>query len=227
MTGHRSATGGRSLPPAQFADDDGSADPHLAATLEAHARGCADLADVVAAVSQARLLVPVMALPSAEMALPTLRGRDGRVGVPVFTCLAALAAWDAEARPVPADARRVALSAVGDGADVLLLDVAGPVSCVVPRPAVWALAQGREWTPSPQDPEVLGAVQTTCLADNAVLSVLCEPGERAELRVVLTVRAGLDRTALAALTDRLGERLGTSAVVAERVASLELKIDSG
>jgi hypothetical protein len=161
---------------------------------------------------------------SADMAMVTLRGRDGRVALPVFSSVEALAAWDAAARPLPVDARKAALSAVAERADVLVLDVAGPVTAVVPRPAVWAVAQGRSWTPSPRDPQVAAAVREACAGEPTVAAVACEPGERAELRVVLHVRAGLDRPGLDALTGRVSARLGASDVVAERVDSLELKV---
>jgi hypothetical protein len=230
---------GRSFSPSGFAGDDGQADPQLAAALAGYAVDRGALDRVVAALPAARLLVPVVAelgeggtnpqtnLPvekSADMAMVTLRGRDGRVALPVFSSVEALAAWDPAARPVPVDARRAALSAVSERADVLVLDVAGPVPAVVPRPAVWAVAQGRVWTPSPRDPRVAAAVEEACAVEAAVAGVRCEAGERAELRVVLSVRPGLDRAGLDALTGRVSERLGSSDVVAERVDSLELRV---
>ncbi|MFP5336691.1 MAG: SseB family protein [Actinomycetes bacterium] len=230
---------GRSFTPSGFDGDDGSPDAALAAAVAVHAAGTGDLADVVAALAAARLLVPVVAalgeggtspqtgLPvekSADMAMVTLRGRDGRVALPVFSGVPALAAWDTAARPVPVDARRAALAAVAEGADVVVLDVAGPVTVVVPRPAVWAVAQGRAWTPSPRDPEVAAAVARAADAVAGVDGVRCEPGERAELRVVLAVRPGLDRVALSTLTAAVSGALAASEVVAERVDSLELSV---
>lgn len=230
---------GRSIAASGFAGDDGSPDAGLAAAVAAHAAGTGDLADVVAALAAARLLVPVVAalgeggtsprtgLPvetSADMAMVTLRGRDGRVALPVFSGVPALAAWDAAARPVPTGARRAALAAVAEGADVVVLDAAGPVTVVVPRPAVWAVAQGRVWTPSPRDPEVAAAVAGAAGAVAGVDGVRCEPGERAELRVVLAVRPGLDREALSALTTAVSGALAASEVVAERVDALELRL---
>src|SRR3712207_9524150 len=71
--------------------------------------------------------------------------------MPVFTSVDAMRAWHPEARPVPSDAGRAALSAVGEGWEVLVVDPAGPVTAVLPRPAVWALAQGRPWRPAVRD----------------------------------------------------------------------------
>lgn len=218
---------GRTLSPPPFAGDDGAPDPALERVLSGYAAGTADLADVVRAVTGTRLVVPVVARPgetSAEMATVTVRGRDGRVGLPLFTGVRTLAAWDAAARPVPVAARRAALSAVEEGADVVVLDVAGPVTVVLPRPAVWALAQGRPWVPSPADPGVAEAVRRALAGLPEVTTVRCEPGGRAELRVVLAVRPGLDRAGLDALTGRVSQRLAAEPVVAERVDSVELSL---
>lgn len=233
---------GRSFSPSGFEGDDGAADPRLAAALQAHAAGTAGLGAVVAAMAGSRLLVPVVAAlgeggtspetgltvdKSADMAMVTLKGRDGRVALPAFSSVATLTAWDPAARPVPVEARRAALAAVDEGADVVVLDVAGPVSLVVPRPAVWALAQGRAWTPSPQDPEVAAAVRDAVEREQDVEAVRCEAGESAELRVVLTVRPGLDREQLQALTGAVSQRFAASEVIAERVDSMEMRITSG
>ena len=59
------------------------------------------------ALDSARLLVAVVALPGAEhasegeMALALLESADGRQALPAFTGLDTLAAWSAQARPVP------------------------------------------------------------------------------------------------------------------------------
>ncbi|HYJ76139.1 MAG TPA: SseB family protein, partial [Kineosporiaceae bacterium] len=102
---------GRTLTDQPFAGDDGSADPALAAVL---ADG--DEQALAEALAAARVLVPVVAVlgeerapvgptglvsdKSADMAVATLVGRDGRKALPVFSSLTALAAWDARARPV-------------------------------------------------------------------------------------------------------------------------------
>lgn len=232
---------GRSFSASPFETDDGSADPLLLDALTAYQRDLSQLGRVVAAVAASRLLVPVVATEqeagtsavsgmrvdrSADMALVTLRGKDGRIALPVFTSVTTLSAWDAEARPVPVDPRAACLSAVEEGADVLVLDVAGPVSVLLPRPAVWAVAQGRPWTPSPQDPDVHRAVTAAAAPEPYVRHVRCEPGDRAELRVVLALRPGLDREAVDQLTQRIAQRLAADEVVAERVDSVEMRLTS-
>ena len=238
MTGSADSAGvpwaGRTLTPQPFAGDDGSADPALVAALET-----GDAARVAAALAASRLLVPVIAvlgddpapvgpggLPvdtSADMAVATLVAPDGARALPVFTSLATLQAWDSTARPVPAEGRRAALSAVQDGCTLLVVDPAGPVTAVVPRPVVWALAQGRDWTPPADDPAVLEAVSAAA-ASTAVESVACGASGATGLRVELAVRPGLDAAGLSALAEQVRARLAASEVLAERVEALDLRL---
>lgn len=128
--------------------DLGDADPVLAATLRAWEDDDSPVtvARVHAALAAARLLVPIVARTPAggatEMALPTLIGQDGREALLAFTSVAALAAWDSDARPVPAPALRVLAAAVQQRNDALVLDVAGPVTFVVEGPEMGDLAAG-------------------------------------------------------------------------------------
>lgn len=227
---------GRTLTPSPFAGDDGSVDAALGRALAGP--GGFDVAEVHAALVDARLFVPVLAVvddadqgeqgahPSkeADMALPVLEAPDGRETMPAFSSVATLAAWDPAARPVPALAQRVALVAVQEGRQLMVLDVAGPTTVVLPRPALWALARGQAWVPAPRDPAVAAAVEGAAGSVDGVVLATTAPGQRAELRVVLTVVRGLDRDALKTLTDAVGAALGASEVVAERVDSLELEL---
>ncbi|HEX5533711.1 MAG TPA: SseB family protein [Actinomycetales bacterium] len=227
---------GRTLSPHGFESDDGTAPRELVTAL---ADG--DTQAILSALAGARVLVPVVAVlgeskpvsaepgalhadKSADMALVTLKSPDGRAALPVFTSVQTMAAWDAAARPVPVESRRAALSAVDEGCSLLVIDPAGPATAVLPRPALWALAQGHDWTPATRDPQVHAAVRDAVRVLEPVVDVSCEPGERAELRIVLAVRPGLDREGLDALTSAVSQRLAASEVVAERVDSLELKV---
>ncbi|WP_222848196.1 SseB family protein [Cellulosimicrobium cellulans] len=157
---------GRELPPTSaFAGDDGSADPRVAAALTALGDGTGTLAGVVEALAGTRVLVPVLAeLEAAETVevgghahtadkeasagIVALQAPDGRTALPVFSSVAAMAAWRRDARPVPTDVVRAALSAVSEGWELLVLDAGGPVTALLPRPAVWALAQLQPWRPA-------------------------------------------------------------------------------
>lgn len=245
---------GRTLTDSPFAGDDGSVDPRLGAALAARGAGGAGLtgragraggdgdAEVVRALATARLLVPVVAVvaetetapesglavdQAADMALVMVAAPDGRTALPVFSALQALTAWRPDARPVPVEAARAALSALSEGCQLLVLDPGGPHPFVVPRPAVVALAQGRAWVPSYGDPDVQAAVTAAATADPAVRAADVERGRGAELRVVLHVVPGLDRAALDRLVAGVGQRLAADAVVAERVDGVELRVVPG
>ncbi|WP_369068962.1 SseB family protein [Kineococcus terrestris] len=192
---------------------------------------------VVAALAGTRLFAPVVAVlgeadprpagpagdKSADMALALLTRPDGRRALPLFTAVEALGRWRADARPVPVDAARAALSGVQERCEALVLDPAGPVTFVVRRPALWALARQEAWTPSPFDPEVAEGLRAGLGDLTALRGVRCEAGEGAELRLVLGVAPGLDRAALAELTAEVGRRVAVLEV-ATRVDSLELRV---
>jgi hypothetical protein len=132
------------LPDPGFAGDDGAADPVLAAVLDAYGSGAGDDDTVMSAVAAARLIVPVTAVPAE-----TGDRADGRVGdgtvemaLPVMTSVAALAAWDPRARPVPVPCRRAALGALTEDCDFLVVDPSGPVTWVADRAQVERLAGG-------------------------------------------------------------------------------------
>jgi len=168
---------GRELPPTSaFAGDDGSADPRVAAALAALGDGTGTLAGVVEALAGTRVLVPVLAeLEAAETVevgghahtvdkeasagIVALQAPDGRTALPVFSSVATMTAWRREARPVPTDVVRAALSVVTEGWELVVVDPGGPVTALLPRPAVWALAQQEPWRPAvlPADPAADGA----------------------------------------------------------------------
>jgi hypothetical protein len=226
---------GRTLTPALFAGDDGRADARLAAAL---ADG--DEEALAEALAVARVLVPVVAvlgdqpapagptgLPAdkkADMAVATLVGPGGRKALPVFSSGAALTAWDRRARPVPAEGPRAALSAVGDGCDALVVDPAGPFPRLVRRPLVWALAQGRRWSPPARDSEVVSAVEAAAGNVPGFAGVRCEAREGGDLTVVLGVRPGLDAAGLSAVVGAMRDRLDGSPILAERVERLEIRV---
>ncbi len=79
---------------------------------------------------------------SSEMAAVLITGRDDRLALLAFTSVASLAAWNPEARPVAVTARDAARSALHDGADALVVDIAGPALFPVEGDALRHLADG-------------------------------------------------------------------------------------
>lgn len=147
----------RTIPDPGFAGDDGSVPAEVAEALHRYAADPQGLHPATLTVLQhARLLVPVVAVlgevehdeaglahdKSSDMATVLMRGRDGRMALLAFTGSAPLVAWDPGARPVPVRAVDAARAAVHDGAEALVVDVAGPVRFVVEGEDLRALADG-------------------------------------------------------------------------------------
>ncbi|GGK79328.1 hypothetical protein Ppa06_40120 [Planomonospora parontospora subsp. parontospora] len=140
--------------------DDGGSDAAVASALAAHAAGTAGAAEVIAALSGARLLVPVVALltssevgehglrqeKESEMALPKLVGRDGREAVLAFTGAEPLRLWRPDARPIQSTTPQVCQAAVTEGAAAVVVDVAGPVPFVIEGGVLAAFAAVRSGT---------------------------------------------------------------------------------
>ncbi|WP_235020101.1 SseB family protein [Ruania rhizosphaerae] len=229
---------GRALPPTSpHAGDDGTAPGALAAALVVGADR--RLPAVVAALAEVRVLVPVvaqveeMAEPgadgiagekSASAAMVTVAAPDGRSAIPVFSSMATLQRWRQDARPIPVEAPRAALAAASDADGLLVLDPGGPDTVLIPRPAVWALAQQRPWTPASEDPEVRAAVERAVGALPEVAAVRVEPGRQAEIRVVLGLPAGLDRGQVDRIVAAAGQVLAADETAADRVDSFELQV---
>lgn len=147
----------RVLPDPGFADDDGNASVQVLAALAAYDEAPeVRYAETLALLQETRVLVPVMALlgdveydegglvhdKTSDMATVLITGQDGRTALLSFTSTGTLAAWNPEARPVAVGLRKAALSAIQDGADALVVDIAGPVLFAVEGPELRALAEG-------------------------------------------------------------------------------------
>ena len=161
--------------------------------------------------------------------------------MPVFTSAAALAAWHPEARPVAVYAARAALSAVAEGAELLVVDPGSEVTFVVRRPGVWALAQQRQWVPAYLDTELAAVLRAGADGKPAVRGLEVLPGGGVatttasgsrvdgggagpELRVVLYLEDGLDAAAVQALVAGLQTEWSRNVLFGERVDSIEVKL---
>lgn len=248
MTSHGDSAGvpweGRSFDANPHADDDGSADPALADALAAFRAGDGSQQQVVDAVRRARLLIPLVAekgdegigahgLPvdkTQELAIATVAAPDGRRVLPVFTAVDAMSRWDAGARPIPADGRRVALSASADDTDLVVIDPGSETEFVLRRPAVWAIAQDQPWEPAATSPTVYAGLQESIGGELAVLDLSVEAGDPharlrgPELIVRLHLIQGLEADELDAVLARLAKRWASDDRIAVLVDSLTVKL---
>lgn len=139
-----------------FPDDTGEQASAVASALSAYAADRSRGADVIAALQESRLLVPVVAIvgeveyddrglthdKSSDMAAVLMQGQDGRLALLAFTGTAQLNAWNPEARPVAVPAHLAAQSAVQENAAALVVDIAGPVPFVLEGEDLMGLAGG-------------------------------------------------------------------------------------
>jgi hypothetical protein len=225
-------------------DDDGAAPgPLLAALALFRAREVGE-ENVVDAIRTSRLLVPLLTAlgdsgigptglvidKSQELSIITVAGPDGRSVLPVFSSAAAMRSWNPQARPVPSDGVRVALSAAQENIDLVVLDPTADTEFVIRRPALWTIAQAKPWTPSYASRQVADAFAASIATELAVLGIDLAAGDPEarlagpELTVRLVLVGGLTRVELDATLARLAARWSDSDVIATQVDSLRVQL---
>ena len=226
-----SAFGEKHIPDPGFADDSGAADPVLALALSAYAQGVATGGDVLEALVATRVLVPVVAVleksettaeghrvdKESSMATVTVRRPDGGASLLGFTSVASLAAWRDDARPVPVSARQAAQAALAEGADTLLLDVAGPSPFAVGGGELRILAFASDVTVAAHDdPAVAVAIRATVADEPAVTAILVAPSGSG-LMVTYVVSRSIGAAQFRTLVPRLAQRLAADLTLRSRL----------
>jgi hypothetical protein len=141
---------GRSLASPHFPDDDGSAAADVRELVGRASAGEIDPVSAARALRDVRLLSSVVAVldeahpaggdKDSHMAVVSMVNDAGEKGLLAFTGVDALAAWSADARPVPALGREVARAALDDDATAVVIDVSGPARLVLAGPLLHVLA---------------------------------------------------------------------------------------
>ena len=237
---------GRAFHENAAADDDGSADPRLIEAMLRFRGREFGMTDVVAALGPVRLLVPLVTHrgdegigahgqlvdKTQELALVTVEGPDGRSVLPVFSSVDAMRTWNPDARPIPVPARQAALAAAADELGAIVLDPGAPTEFALRRTGFEALATGARFIPCFSDERVLDAFLAATTGEPAVRAVQLAPGDPdarltgPELIVQLALESGLDRDDLDALLARLGDAWAASSVIATRVDSIAVRLES-
>ncbi|MDJ0349305.1 SseB family protein [Cryobacterium sp. PH29-G1] len=226
------------------AGDDGTAPPALAEALARFQAREAGEESVIDAIRDSRLLIPLVTKlgeaalnargqtidKTQELSIITVAGPDGRTVLPAFSSTAAMTAWNPLARPVPADAVRVALAAAQENTDLVVLDPTSAGEFVIRRPALWAIAQSLPWTPSYASHHVADAFTASIATELSVLSVQLLAGDPQarldgpELVVQLELVDGLTQPDLDAILSRLGTRWSENEAITTGVDSLRVKL---
>jgi len=242
---------GRSFDENPFADDDGTASPFLltalaefrALALDDESRPWAQV-KVVDAIRASRFLIPLLAEAgdvgvnaaglvvdkTQELAIVTVEGPGGQRVLPVFSSVAAMQAWNKDARPVPADARRVALAAAADGADWVVIDPTSETEFVLRRPVVEAIAKALPWVPNTVDP-MLRQVLDASIADepfvNGIRLAAGDPDARGfdeDLVLQLVLLPSLQEAEVMRVLNSLSEKWARETIFSERIDSMKVEI---
>ncbi|MET8623394.1 SseB family protein [Kitasatospora sp. NPDC004669] len=222
---------GKSIPNPGFSDDDGTADPALAAALARWSQDRTAEPEVLAALTPTRLMVPIVAIlgevevdehghqhdKTSDMAVPVLEAPDGRRALPAFTSLETLTRWRADARPAPTAAPQAAMVAFSERADTLLIDPAGPVPFLLTGARLRALAENRPYLPPVTDPEVREAVRALLAAEPQVVSGLLAPSEDSDGVLAVVFDPALDQPGLQAAAQRVGRAVAGDPVLRVRL----------
>jgi hypothetical protein len=226
------------------AADDGTAPPKVLEAIRRFRAREVGGPEVVEALHEARLLVPLVAVrgdegvgahgqlvdKTQELSIVTVEGPDGRAVLPAFTSVAAMQTWDGSARPIPIEASRVALAAASEGTPLVVVDPGSETEFAVRRTALRALATGERWLPSFEDPDVLGAFEVSAEAHPEIVAVGIGPGDPdarlsgPELMVGLGLQPGLDPDGLGTIVRDLQQRWSADPVIAERVDSIGVRV---
>ncbi len=199
--------------------------------------------DALLALSASRVLIPLLAEAgdlgvtpegrtvekTQELSIVTVAAPDGRRVMPVFSGVAAMRAWNAEARPIPVPMPQAALAAAQEQTDLIIVDPGTPLAELgVRRTQFEAVALGAVALPAWADAEVITAFRVSASDDPRVRGVEIAPADpearllEAEVAVTVSLRPGLEQHELTALLTELQQRWTANEVIAGRVDSLKL-----
>lgn len=250
-----------------FDEDDGTSPAEWARVMAALTTGAAGEAEVTDVLSRIRVfaaVVPTLAVDeddvhdhadhsghehdvaahgdkAADVALVTMRAPDGRQALPVFTSVPALTAWNPIARPVAVWMPRACLSAVDEGCELVVVDAGAEHTYAVRRPAVWALAQQKPWTPSYRDQEIADEIAQVADLVPHLLNLGLAPGSGVathtgsgavmsgggagpELQIVAMPARDADAAGVRLMAATLKTLLADVPLLAERADSVEVTV---
>jgi hypothetical protein len=240
---------GREFEPNAWSDDDGTTPTEYFEAITAFRRTAPASSEravahisVVDAVRTNRFLIPLLAEAgevgvnaagvvvdkTQELAIVTVEGPGGQRVLPVFSSVAAMAAWRPDARPVPAEGRRVALAAAGDGAQWIVIDPTSPTEIVLRRPERDAIAQGNPWAPNRIDPKLTFVMEESIAGEEHVQGIRLGAGDAdargfgEDLVVELLLTPSLSQEELAEIVRRLSQRWAEEPIFSERIDSMRL-----
>ena len=234
---------GRAFQDNPHAGDTGETPTDVAECVTAWRAGTGSFTDVVATLAVNRFLIPlvthagddfdtdnpVMEDKVQELSVVTVAGPNGEKVIPAFTSVAAMKAWNPDARPIPIDAQRVALAAASEQTDRIVVNP-GTDSIVLRRPVVWSIAQGNPYIAPWESTEFVSDTRDL-LGDIANLNEIGvapgDPnatGEGPDVTLFLGLVDGLDADQVNALIAAVQERVSGSDAFIHAVDALTLTL---
>ena len=238
---------GRSFDINPYSGDNGEADANLIEAIAKFQLGQLGADQVLKAIGQSRLLIPLIANlgeggegahghqvdKSADLSIVTVLTPDNQRALPVFSSVSAMNHWNPEARPVPNNGRKVALAAASEGNTRLVLDPMSKTEFVVRRPGIAAIAQDLDWQVPANNPEVVEIINNVLAESGSVESFTLVEGDPTckllgqELLVVLYLEPGLTEEQLKDLEENFFKQIASSERFVELVDSVGVKFLPG
>lgn len=235
---------GRAFEANPFADDDGTARTELIQAIEKF-QASGDPSAVFEEFCKSRLLIPLVAAlgetgeganglkvdKSAELSIVTVSAPDGATALPVFSSVQAMTAWNPSARPVPADAVRVALAAASEGNTRIVLDPTSATEFVFRRPAIAAIAQSQRWLAPHLDANLRAQIISAANL-NGIVGIELSTGDPksrlqgAELLIELSITAGLQKSELDELLSEVATAISAIPDIHARVDEMRFVLKS-
>ena len=120
---------------------------------------------------------------NVEMMQALFSSNDGRVAMPVFTCLEELSKWNKEARPIPLTAHDFAQQTIDQELDAIILDIASDHRFVIKGYMLNCLAKNQDWNYPYLDSEVKKTIENICQKIENVSKIEISKGVDCDLYV--------------------------------------------
>ena len=215
---------GRGFSGHKWASDSGEAPAALAEALMAPL----DKMRLHEVLLEERLLIPLVAElgekgegahgqqvdKSAELAIVAVSTPDKQTAIPAFTSVSEMVQWNSTARPVPVEARKIALAAASEGHTRVVINPAGE-AIAIRRPQLEAIAKGESWQPAHLQSWVLSHARSAAEGLELITSVDVFDGDpeakltQAELLVQLGLRPNINAEKMKELLTNFTDALRT------------------
>jgi hypothetical protein len=234
---------GRTFQDNPHAGDTGETPADVTERLTAWRAGTGSFTDLVAAFAANRFLIPlvthagddfdldhpVMEDKVQELSVITVAGPSGEKVIPAFTSVAAMTAWNSDARPIPIDAQRVALAAASEQTDRIVVNP-GTDSIVLRRPVVWSIAQGNPYIAPWESVEFLAETRKLLAGIRNLLEVNVGSGDSnatgdgPDVTLLLALPDGLNAEQVHTLINAVQDRIVGNDLLVSEVDALTLTL---